>query len=187
MPVGEGPKQSFSASDRWLPLVSCGQRCGDPSAGGVHETGLIPWAAATRIAGPFCFAFAPMGSGEPARRNTTDPRVADLVPRREAAGRAVFLPQYIKGPDGLRDKPCGSRRHARYATRVGGSARHRGACDPPPGSHRVPEGPAPATSCFFFFFFFPLDTRAAEIGDFSNLPIRLHVDGCRGVSDNEGR
>ena len=65
-------------------------------------------AATTRVAGVL-LAFGIWGAAI-AEAQTTDPRVADLV----RAGKlrvGLFLPQYGKGPDGLR-LPCGSRPRA---------------------------------------------------------------------------
>jgi len=110
-------------------------RCGDPSAGGVHETGIIPWLR--RRASPAFCLLSLHGQWRRSEAQTTDPRVADLV----RAGKlrvGLFLPQYIKGPDGLRTTVWIETARA-YATRVGVPLAIVGACDPA-GSHRVPEG-----------------------------------------------
>jgi len=126
-------------------------------------------AAATRIAG-LLLAFAPWAVAT-SEAQTTDPRVADLV----RAGKlrvGLFLPQYIKGPDGLRTTVWIETARA-YATRVGVPLAIVEHATPPEAIACLKAG-----SCDQLFL--PLDTRAAEIGDFSNLPIRLHVDGAGG-------
>jgi len=90
---------------------------------------------------------------------TTDPRVADLV----RAGKlrvGLFLPQYIKGPDGLRTTVWIETARA-YATRVGVPLAIVEHATPPEAIACLKAG-----SCDQLFL--PLDTRAAEIGDFSN-------------------
>ena len=113
--------------------------------------------ATTCIAG-ILLAFVPWGVAI-AEAQTTDPRVADLV----HAGKlrvGLFLPQYGKGPDGLKTTVFVETARA-YAARVGVplvivehvtpleaiACLKAGACDQ---------------------LFLPLDARAAEIGDFSN-------------------
>jgi len=112
---------------------------------------------AMRVAG-LLGAFAP-GAASVAEAQTADPRVADLV----QAGKlrvGLFLPQFGRGPDGLKTTVFIETARA-YAARVG-----------------VPlvivEHPTPpeAIACLKAGacdqLFLPLDERAAQVGDFSN-------------------
>jgi len=111
---------------------------------------------------------------------TTDPHVADLV----SAGKlrvGLFLPQYIKGPDGSKTTVWIETARA-YAARVGIPlviVEHATA----------PEAIAclKAGSCDQLFL--PLDARAAEIGDFSNPVFQFDytLNGACGLIDSEGR
>jgi len=95
----------------------------------------------------------------------TDPRVADLV----SAGKlrvGLFLPQYIKGPDGLNTTAWIETARA-YAARVGVPLVIVEHATPPEAIACLKGG-----NCDQLFL--PLDARAAEIGDFSN-PV-FHVD-----------
>src|SRR5262249_55138285 len=117
----------------------------------------ITLAAATRIAG-LLLAFAPwaVATGE---AQTTDPRVADLV----RAGKlrvGLFLPQYGKGPDGLKTTVWVETARA-YAARVGVPLAIVEHATPPEAIACLKGG-----SCDQLFL--PIDARAAEIGDFSN-------------------
>jgi polar amino acid transport system substrate-binding protein len=90
---------------------------------------------------------------------TTDPRVADLV----RAGKlrvGLFLPQYGKGPDGLKTTVWVEAARA-YAARVGVPLVIVEHATPPEAIACLK-----ASSCDQLFL--PLDARAAEIGDFSN-------------------
>ena len=112
-------------------------------------------AAVTRIAG-LLLAFAPWTSAE---AQTTDPRVADLV----RAGKlrvGLFLPQYGKGPDGLKTTVWVETARA-YAARVGVPLAIVEHATPPEAIACLKAG-----SCDQLFL--PLDARAGEIGDFSN-------------------
>jgi polar amino acid transport system substrate-binding protein len=106
----------------------------------------------------FLLAFAPWwmaGAGA----QTTDPRVADLV----RAGKlrvGLFLPQYGKGPDGLKTTVWVETARA-YAARVGIPLVIVEHATPPDAIACLKGG-----SCDQLFL--PLDARAAEIGDFSN-------------------
>jgi len=114
-------------------------------------------AAMTRIAG-LLLAVAPLGVAI-AHAQTTDPRVADLV----RAGKlrvGLFLPQYGKGPDGLKTTVWVETARA-YAARVGVPLVIVEHATPPEAIACLKAG-----ACDQLFL--PLDTRAAEIGDFSN-------------------
>jgi polar amino acid transport system substrate-binding protein len=90
---------------------------------------------------------------------TTDPRVADLV----SAGKlrvGLFLPQYVKGPDGLKTTAWTETARA-YAARIGVPLVIVEHSTPPEAIACLKAG-----SCDQLFL--PLDDRAAEIGDFSN-------------------
>jgi polar amino acid transport system substrate-binding protein len=94
-----------------------------------------------------------------AEAQTNDPRVADLV----SAGKlrvGLFLPQYGKGPDGLRTTVWVETARA-YAARVGVPLTIVEHATPPEAIACLKAG-----SCDQLFL--PLDARAAEIGDFSN-------------------
>jgi polar amino acid transport system substrate-binding protein len=94
-----------------------------------------------------------------AEAQTTDPRVADLV----RAGKlrvGLFLPQYGKGPDGLRTTVWVETARA-YAARVGVPLAIVEHATPPEAIACLKAG-----SCDQLFL--PRDARAAEIGDFSN-------------------
>jgi polar amino acid transport system substrate-binding protein len=113
--------------------------------------------AMTCVAG-ILIAFAPWGMAM-VEAQTTDPRVADLV----RAGKlrvGLFLPQYGKGPDGLKTTVWVETARA-YAARVG-----------VPLAIVEHATPPEAIACFKVGacdqLFLPLDARAAEIGDFSN-------------------
>jgi polar amino acid transport system substrate-binding protein len=113
--------------------------------------------ATTRVAA-LLLGFAPWAAVT-AEAQTTDPRVADLV-RAAKLRVGLFLPQYGKGPDGLKTTVWVETARA-YAARVGvplvivehGTPPEAIAC-------------LKASSCDQLFL--PLDARAAEIGDFSN-------------------
>ena len=112
---------------------------------------------AVRTAG-LLLAFA-LGTTAIAEAQTTDPRVADLV----RAGKlrvGLFLPQYGKGPDGLKTTVWVEAARA-YAARVGVSLVIVEHATPPQAIACLKAG-----SCDQLFL--PLDARAAEIGDFSN-------------------
>jgi polar amino acid transport system substrate-binding protein len=131
---------------------------GDPSAGWrafmkLHRS----IAATTRIAG-LLLAFAPWGVAI-AETQTTDPRVADLV----RAGKlrvGLFLPQYVKGPDGPRTTVWVETAGA-YAARVGVPLIIMEHATPPEAIACLKD-----SACDQLFL--PLDARASEIGDFSN-------------------
>jgi polar amino acid transport system substrate-binding protein len=111
--------------------------------------------AATRIAGlllTFAWAVAT------AEAQATDPRVADLV-RTGKLRVGLFLPQYIKGTDGLKTTVWVETARA-YAARVGVPLVIVEHATPPEAIACLKAG-----SCDQFL---PLDARAAEIGDFSN-------------------
>ena len=94
-----------------------------------------------------------------AEAQTTDPRVADLV----RAGKlrvGLFLPQYGKGPDGLKTTVWVETARA-YAARVGVPLVIVEHATPPEAIVCLKTG-----ACDQLFL--PLDARAAEIGDFSN-------------------
>src|SRR5215470_6802562 len=114
-------------------------------------------AAARRIAG-LLLAFAPWAVAI-AGAQTTDPRVADLV----RAGKlrvGLFLPQYGKGPEGLKTTVWVETARA-YAARVGVPLVIVEHATPPEAISCLKAG-----SCDQLFL--PLDARAAQIGDFSN-------------------
>src|SRR5215470_4805363 len=114
-------------------------------------------AAARRIAG-LLLAFAPWAVAI-AGAQTTDPRVADLV----RAGKlrvGLFLPQYGKGPDGLKTSVWVETARA-YAARGGVPLVIVEHATPPEAVACLK-----ADSCDLLFL--PLDERAAGIGDFSN-------------------
>jgi ABC-type amino acid transport substrate-binding protein len=119
----------------------------------LHRTRVAP----TCIAGIW-LAFAPWGMAI-AEAQTTDPRVADLV----GAGKlrvGLFLPQYGKGPDGLKTTVWVETARA-YAARVGVPLVIVEHATPPEAIACLKAG-----ACDQLFL--PLDARAAEIGDFSN-------------------
>src|SRR5258705_7112972 len=94
-----------------------------------------------------------------AEAQKADPRVADLV----RAGKlrvGLFLPQYGKGPDGLKTTVWVETARA-YAARVGIQLAVVEHATPPEAIACLKAG-----SCDQLFL--PLDARAAEIGDFSN-------------------
>src|SRR5215813_2865813 len=112
--------------------------------------------AATRIAGLLLALAAWAVAG--AEAQTTDPRVADLV----RAGKlrvGLFLPQYGKGPDGLKTTVWVETARA-YAARVGVPLAIVEHATPPEAIACLKAG-----TCDQLFL--PLDARAAEIGDFS--------------------
>jgi polar amino acid transport system substrate-binding protein len=114
-------------------------------------------AAATHIAG-LLLAFAWCGMAA-AQAQTTDPRVADLV----RAGKlrvGLFLPQYGKGPEGLKTTVWVETARA-YAARIGIQLVIVEHATPPEAIACLKAG-----SCDQLFL--PLDARAAAIGDFSN-------------------
>jgi polar amino acid transport system substrate-binding protein len=114
-------------------------------------------AVMTRIAG-LLLAVAPLGVAI-AHAQTTDPRVADLV----HAGKlrvGLFLPQYGKGPDGLKTTVWVETARA-YAGRLGVPLVIVEHATPPEAIACLKAG-----ACDQLFL--PLDARAAEIGDFSN-------------------
>ena len=114
-------------------------------------------AAATRVAG-LLLAFASWEMAT-ALAQTTDPRVADLV----RAGKlrvGLFLPQYGKGPEGLKTTVWVETARA-YAARVGVPLVIVEHTTPPEAIACLKAG-----SCDQLFL--PLDARAAAIGDFSN-------------------
>jgi polar amino acid transport system substrate-binding protein len=111
--------------------------------------------AVTTCVAALLLAFAPLA----VEAQTTDPRVADLV----SAGKlrvGLFLPQYIKGPDGLKTTVWIETARA-YAARVGVPLVIVEHATPPEAIACLKAG-----SCDQLFL--PLDARAAEIGDFSN-------------------
>ena len=113
--------------------------------------------AAARIAG-LLLVFAAWAVPT-AEAQTTDPRVADLM----RAGKlrvGLFLPQYGKGPDGLKTTVWIEAARA-YAARVGVPLVIVEHATPPEAIACLK-----ASSCDQLFL--PLDARAAEIGDFSN-------------------
>jgi polar amino acid transport system substrate-binding protein len=90
---------------------------------------------------------------------TTDPRVADVV----RAGKlrvGLFLPQYGKGPEGLKTTVSVETARA-YAARVGVPLVIVEHATPPEAIACLKAG-----SCDQLFL--PIDARAAQIGDFSN-------------------
>ena len=110
-----------------------------------------------KIIAAFLFVFAPLVAIAGAQ--TTDPRVADLV-RTGKLRVGLFLPQYGKGPDGLKTTVWVETARA-YAARVGVElviVEHN--------------NPSEAIACFkggaCDQLFLPLDPRAADIGEFSN-------------------
>src|SRR5689334_624215 len=119
----------------------------------LHRTMVAP----TCIAG-ILLAFAPWSMAI-AEAQTTDPRVADLV----GAGKlrvGLFLPQYGKGPDGLKTTVWVETARA-YAARLGTPLVIVEHATPPEAIACLKAG-----ACDQLFL--PLDARAAEIGDFSN-------------------
>jgi polar amino acid transport system substrate-binding protein len=99
------------------------------------------------------------GMASIAEAQTTDPRVADLV----RAGKlrvGLFLPQYGRGPEGLKTTVWVEAARA-YAARVGVPLVIVEHATPPEAIACLKTG-----SCDQLFL--PLDARAAEIGDFSN-------------------
>ena len=114
-------------------------------------------AAATRVAGVL-LAFG-LWAAATAEAQTADPRVADLV----RAGKlhvGLFLPQYGKGPDGLKTSVWVETARA-YAARVGIPLAIVEHATPPEAIACLKAG-----ACDLLFL--PLDARAAGIGDFSN-------------------
>jgi polar amino acid transport system substrate-binding protein len=94
-----------------------------------------------------------------AQGQTADPRVADLV----RAGKlhvGLFLPQYSKGPDGLKTSVWVETARA-YAKRVGIPLVVVEHATPPEAIACLKAG-----GCDLLFL--PLDARAAGVGDFSN-------------------
>jgi hypothetical protein len=114
-------------------------------------------AATTRAAG-LSLAFA-LGAAVTAEAQMTDPRVADLV-RAGKVRVGLFLPQYGKGPDGLRTTVWVETARA-YAARVGIPLVIVEHATPPEAITCLKTG-----ACDQLFL--PLDARAAEIGEFSN-------------------
>jgi len=114
-------------------------------------------AAATRIAG-LVLAFAPWAAAT-AEAQTTDARVADLV-RAGKVRVGLFLPQYDRGPDGLKTTVWVETARA-YAERIGVPLAIVEHATPPEAIACLKAG-----ACDQLFL--PLDARAAEIGDFSN-------------------
>ena len=114
-------------------------------------------AAATRLAGAL-FVLGPWAAATAAAQ-TADPRVADLV----RAGKlrvGLFLPQYGKGPDGLKTSVWVETARA-YAARVGIPLVIVEHATPPEAIACLKAG-----ACDLLFL--PLDARAAGVGDFSN-------------------
>jgi polar amino acid transport system substrate-binding protein len=114
-------------------------------------------AAATRVVGVL-LAFG-LWAAATAEAQTADPRVADLV----RAGKlhvGLFLPQYSKGPDGLKTSVWVETARA-YAARVGVPLVILEHATPPEAVACLKAG-----SCDLLFL--PLDARATGIGDFSN-------------------
>jgi polar amino acid transport system substrate-binding protein len=114
-------------------------------------------AAATRVASVL-LAFG-LWAAAAAEAQTADPRVADLV----RAGKlrvGLFLPQYGKGPDGLKTSVWVETARA-YAARVGVPLVIAEHATPPEAVACLKAG-----SCDLLFL--PLDARATGIGDFSN-------------------
>ena len=114
-------------------------------------------AAATRVAGVL-LAFG-LWAAATAEAQTADPRVADLV----RAGKlhvGLFLPQYGKGPDGLKTSVWVETARA-YAACVGIPLVIEEHATPPEAIACLKAG-----ACDLLFL--PLDARAAGIGDFSN-------------------
>jgi polar amino acid transport system substrate-binding protein len=94
-----------------------------------------------------------------AQAQTADPRVADLV----RAGKlrvGLFLPQYRKGPDGLKTSVWVETARA-YAARVGVALDIVEHATPPEAI-----GCLKAGACDLLFL--PLDARSSGVGDFSN-------------------
>jgi polar amino acid transport system substrate-binding protein len=113
---------------------------------------------AARGAAGLLLAFAPWVAVN-AEAQTTDRRVADLV----GAGKlrvGLFLPQYGKGPDGLKTTVWVETARA-YVARIGVPLDIAEHSTPPEAIACLK-----ASSCDQLFL--PLDARAAEIGDFSN-------------------
>ncbi len=113
--------------------------------------------AAVRIAG-LLLVFATWVTAT-AEAQTSDPRVTDLV----RAGKlrvGLFLPQYGKGPDGLKTTVWVEAARA-YAARIGIPLVIAEHATPPEAIACLKAG-----SCDQLFL--PLDARAAAIGDFSN-------------------
>jgi len=90
---------------------------------------------------------------------TADPRVADLV-RVGKLNVGLFLPQYGKGPDGLKTSVWVETARA-YAARVGVPLVIIEHATPPEAVACLK-----ASACDLLFL--PLDARAAGVGDFSN-------------------
>jgi len=114
-------------------------------------------AAAIGVTGVL-LAFAPWAAAT-AEAQTADPRVADLV----RAGKlhvGLFLPQYGKGPDGLKTSVWVETARA-YAARVGIPLVVVEHATPPEAIACLKAGPCD-------LLFLPLDARAAGAGDFSN-------------------
>lgn len=114
-------------------------------------------AAATQAAGVL-LAFG-LWAVATAEAQTADARVADLV----RAGKlrvGLFLPQYGKGPEGLKTSVWVEAARA-YAARVGVPLAVVEHATPPDAVACLKAG-----SCDLLFL--PLDARAAEVGDFSN-------------------
>ena len=124
-------------------------------------------------------AFAPWVAVT-AEAQTTDPRVADLV----RAGKprvGLFLPQYGKGPDGLKTTVFVETARA-FAARIGIPLVIVEHATPPEAIACLKAG-----SCDLLFLQF--DARASGGRRFleSNLPTGLHLNGARGFLDSEGR
>jgi polar amino acid transport system substrate-binding protein len=114
--------------------------------------------AALRIAG-MSLALATCVAAAALAQPTSDPRMADLV----RAGKlrvGLFLPQYGKGPEGLKTTVWVEAARA-YAARIGVPLVVVEHPTPPEAIACLKSG-----SCDQLFL--PLDERAAQIGDFSN-------------------
>jgi len=104
-------------------------------------------------------AFSPCVVATALAQPTSDPRVTDLV----LAGKlrvGLFVPQYGKGPDGLKTTVTVEAARA-YAARIGVPLVVVEHSTPPEAIACLKAG-----SCDLLFL--PLDGRAAQIGDFSN-------------------
>jgi polar amino acid transport system substrate-binding protein len=133
-------------------MMLADSRVGNPLGEFMKLHGTI--AVTTRVAA-LLLAFAPWAL----EARMTDSRVADLV----SAGKlrvGLFLPQYIKGLDGLKTTLWIETARA-YAARVGVPLVIVEHATPPEAIACLKAG-----SCDQLFL--PLDARAAEIGDFSN-------------------
>lgn len=104
-------------------------------------------------------ALTPFAIATAQAQPTSDPRVADLV----RAGKlrvGLFLPQYGKGPEGLKTTVWVEAARA-YAARIGVPLVIIEHATPPEAIACLKSG-----SCDQLFL--PLDARAAQVGDFSN-------------------